>query len=287
MDFGRGGAMSDLTGTPEIPHDDLIQTARNLARNKGWPVFPCRPDKRPACPHGFKDATRDPAEISRLFRVDGAALIGIPTGAASGLDVLDIDIKHDAARAWLAMAEVMLPPTRTYRTMSGGAHLYFRHADGVANTQSKLARGIDSRGTGGYIIYWFAAGFECLDHTPPAPWPAWLLGALLRPPEPAPLPAPGRRYTGKGARPQAMVSRALDRVAGAAEGHRHDALRAAARTIGGLLDAVDLSRDHAAGLLLDAVIRAGGRAVDQRNAAATIRYGLDQGARAPLAVGGA
>ena len=279
--------MSDLTRTPEIPHDDLTQTARNLARNKGWPVFPCRHDKRPACPHGFKDATRDPAEISRLFRVDGAALIGVPTGPASGLDVLDIDIKHDAARAWLARAEAMIPPTRTFRTRSGGVHLYFRHADGVANSQSKLARGVDTRGTGGYIVFWFAAGLECLDHTPPAPWPAWLLTTLLRAPEPAPLPAPGRRYKGNGARPQAMVRRAMDRVAGAAEGHRHEVLRAAAYTIGGLLDAAGLSRNHAAELLLDAVIRAGGAAVDKRNSTATIRSGLDKGAASPLTLGGA
>ncbi len=276
-----------VDSVPPIPHDDLIQTARNLARNTGWPVFPCAETKRPACAHGFKDATRDPAEISRLFRVDGAALIAIPTGPASGLDVLDVDVKHDAARAWLAMAEAMIPPTRTFRTQSGGVHLYFRHAENVANTQSRLARGIDTRGSGGYVVYWFAAGLECLDHTPPAPWPSWLLSTLLRPPEPAPLPAPGRRYKGNGARPQAMVRRALDRVAGAAEGHRHDTLRAAARTIGGLLDAADLSRDHAAGLLLDAILRAGGAAVDQRNATATIRYGLDQGAASPLTLGAA
>lgn len=281
------GGIDTQGGLNGLANHDLIQTARNLARNTGWPVFSCRQDKRPACAHGFLDASTDPDEITRMFARPNAALIGIPTGPASGLDVLDIDIKHDAARAWLAMAETMIPPTRTFRTLSGGAHVYFRHADGVANTQSKLARGIDTRGTGGYVVFWFGAGFECLDHSPPAPWPAWLLSTLLRPPEPAPLPAPGRRYTGNGARPQAMVRRALDRVAGAAEGHRHRTLRAAARTIGGLLHTVDLSRSRAAELLLDAIVRAGGAAVDQRNATATIRYGLDQGAASPLTLGAA
>ena len=284
--------MSDLTGTPEIPHDDLIQTARNLARNANLPVFPCASNKAPAIPNsaggrGFLDASTDPDEIARMFSRRNAALIGIPTGAASGLDVLDVDIKHDASRAWLAMAEAMIPPTRTFRTVSGGVHLYFRHAQGLANTQSRLARGVDTRARGGYVVYWFAAGLECLDHTPPASWPDWLLTTLLRPAEPAPLPAPGRRYTGKGARPQAMVSRALDRVAGAAEGHRHEVLRAAAYTVGGLLDAAGLSRNHAAELLLDAVIRAGGAAVDKRNSTATIRSGLDKGAASPLTLGGA
>lgn len=274
-----------------MANHELIQTAHNIARNTGWPVFPCASNKAPAIPkseggRGFLDASTDPDEIARMFSRRNAALIGIPTGPASGLDVLDIDIKHDAARAWLAMAEIMIPPTRTFRTLSGGVHLYFRHAEGVANTQSKLARGVDTRGAGGYIVFWFAAGFECLDHSPLAPWPSWLLSTLLRPPEPLPARLHGRRYTGNGARPQAMVRRALDRVAGAAEGHRHDTLRAAARTIGGLLDAADLSRDHAAGLLLDAIVRAGGAAVDQRNATATIQYGLERGAAAPLTVGG-
>ncbi len=80
---------ADPPELPTIPHDELIQTAQNLARNCGLPVFPCRAEnKRPATPHGFKDASRDPTIIARLFRHPDAALIGIPTGEASGLSVL-------------------------------------------------------------------------------------------------------------------------------------------------------------------------------------------------------
>lgn len=32
------------------------------------PVFPVRADKRPACPHGLRDATSDPAGIRELWR---------------------------------------------------------------------------------------------------------------------------------------------------------------------------------------------------------------------------
>ena len=268
-----------------IGHNELGQIAQNIARNTGWAVFPCNEEKNPATPHGFLDASTDPIAIARMFKNRNAALIAIATGAASGVGGLDIDAKHDAALAWLAAAEPKLPPTRTYRTRSGGVHLLFRHKHGVNSTQSKLARGVDTRGDGGYLILWFAAGFECLDQTPPAPWPEWLLAALFRPADPLPVPTLGRRYKGKGARPEAMVSRALARVEAAAEGHRHETLRSAALTIGGLLAVVDLSRDAAAGFLLEAVLRAGGERIDQRNAISTIRWGLERGAASPLTQG--
>ena len=272
---------------PETDTVTLGRIATNIARNNAWAVFPCDAEKRPANAHGCLDATTDPYSIRQMFQNPKAALIAIATGAASGVDGLDIDIKHDAARAWLATAEPRLPPTRVYRTRSGGVHLLFRHTEGVRNTQSKLARGVDTRGNGGYLILWFAAGFECLDQTPPAPWPEWLLAALFRPVDPMPVPDLGRRYKGKGARPEAMVSRALARVEAAAEGHRHETLRSAALTIGGLLAAVDLSRDHAAGLLFEAVLRAGGERIDQRNALSTIAWGLERGAASPLMQGAA
>jgi hypothetical protein len=60
-----------------------------------------------------------------------------------------------------------------------------RHRDGVTNSQGKIAEGIDTRGEGGYAIFWFATGLVCLDHSPPAPWPAWLLRELKRQPPPA------------------------------------------------------------------------------------------------------
>lgn len=261
--------------------DELTRLAVNLARNCGYAVFPVKEDKRPATVHGFKEATRDPAEIMRLFRHPAAALIGVATGEASGVDVLDIDVKHNAARSWARAAEPRIPPTRIYGTRSGGFHFYLRHAPGVGCTNSKLARGIDTRGDGGYAIYWFAAGMWSYDDHPPATWPEWLLAALTRPPVPVPAPAV-RRYAGNGGQPQAMIRRALDRLASAAEGHRHDALRGAACTLGGLMDAAGLPASEAEALLLDAVLRAGGNRVDRTNAVSTIRWGLKRGGMSPL-----
>ena len=59
-----------------------------LLEGKVLPVFPCLANKKPATPHGFKDATADPAAIGELWRSHWGPLVGLPTGERSGLDVL-------------------------------------------------------------------------------------------------------------------------------------------------------------------------------------------------------
>jgi hypothetical protein len=199
--------------------DDALMIAGNVASRYGWAVFPCRLDKRPACPHGFKDASRDASEISALWRRYPGPLVGIATGAVSGVWVLDVDVKHQEAVDWWMAHNRLLLPTRAYRTRSGGVHCYFRDADGLPNSTRRPVLGIDVRGEGGYVVFWFAAGMECLDESPPAPWPAWLRRRVERPVAP---PAAGRGvWSGD---PDAGLRGLLDKVAGAAEGGRNDML---------------------------------------------------------------
>src|SRR5437763_1799333 len=153
---------------------EACSLAQNLAHNYGYAVFSCHQDKNPATLHGFKDATADPELIAKLWRRWPGPLIGVATGAASGISVLDVDIKGDEARGWWRQNEQRLPLTRTYRTRGGGLHLVFRHVPGILCRVGKPVLGIDVRGEGGYVIFWFAAGFECVDHAPAAPWPHWL-----------------------------------------------------------------------------------------------------------------
>jgi hypothetical protein len=191
---------------------EIAVLATNLALNCGWHVFPCRDDKRPACPHGFHAASNDPAAIEDLWRRCPGPLIGVATGAVSGADVLDIDVKHDAALAWWHSNRQRIPATRTFRTRSGGVHGYLIHASGVGCSAGKVAPGIDIRGDGGYVICWFAAGFGCLDHSPPARWPAWLLAELLPKPPPGPQRSMPRDRSGH------AIDGVLDRIATAAQG---------------------------------------------------------------------
>jgi hypothetical protein len=233
---------------------EVAQLAMNLARNLRWPVFPCGwESKAPTRPkskggNGFKDATRDPDEIAELWRRWYGGLIGIATGEVSGIDVLDIDVKHEIATKWWNAASKRVPPTRIYRTRSGGLHIYIQHAAGITNTQSKLAHGVDSRGDGGYAIYWFAAGFECLDHSPIAPWPTWLRDCLLWQPPKVVLPAAvmSPRHADK------AISGIIRHVATAREGERHKSLFWAGCRLRERVEAGQLSQHEATALLANA-----------------------------------
>jgi hypothetical protein len=152
---------------------DALNAAIALAA-EGRSVFPCLQTKAPACPNGFKVASTDPAVVRDLWRRYPGPLIGVPTGTASGFSVLDIDPKHFEAREWWIEQRDALPPTRTHRTRSGGLHLLYAHRDGVRNSVSKIAPGVDIRGRGGYIVWWPAAGLPVLRNVELAPWPTWL-----------------------------------------------------------------------------------------------------------------
>ncbi len=196
----------------------MMQLAQNLARNCHYAVFPCRNDKRPACPHGFQDAAHDAAHIAGLWRRFPAPLIGIATGTRSGISVLDLDQKHPEAHRWWQENHLLLLPTRTFETRSGGLHLYFQHRDGVGNSQGKICRGIDTRGNGGYVVAWFAAGLGCFDQMPPRPWPSWLLEDLIR--QPIPRPASAARTLNS----DRQIAGIMRRLSAAREGERNAVL---------------------------------------------------------------
>lgn len=117
----------------------------------GIPVFPCKGNKSPLVRNGFHDATTDAAVIRERWSRWPDALIGIPTGRASGVAVLDLDIKNGkdglaAIPEWKRMSPVKV------RTRSGGVHLYFKAEGAPRNTSDKIALGVDTRGEGGYVI---------------------------------------------------------------------------------------------------------------------------------------
>lgn len=124
---------------------NILEAALMYAR-QGWPVFPVkRADKRPYTVHGFKDATTDPEQIKKWWSTWPEANIGVPTGQVSGMFVVDVDNLDNAPPG--------LPPTRIARTGRGGMHILFKHPGvPVRNSQSALAKGVDVRGDGGYIV---------------------------------------------------------------------------------------------------------------------------------------
>src|SRR5215208_1459238 len=104
----------------------------------GLPVFSCKPDKSPNTPHGFNDAITDKQTLVEMFTQPGL-LIGMPTGAASGLTVVDIDPKNGGDKS---VGGLNIPRTRSAKTRSGGMHFYFKDA-GIGSSVSRLAPGVD------------------------------------------------------------------------------------------------------------------------------------------------
>src|SRR5699024_10131994 len=122
----------------------------------GVPVFPCAPGgKQPITRRGFHDATTDPAQVQAWWSRFPTANIGMPTGTASGVVVVDVDVHgvngydafHQARRAGLVNGWEAL-----VRSPTGGLHIYYRAADGEQPSWQAGRAGIDFRGDRGYII---------------------------------------------------------------------------------------------------------------------------------------
>jgi len=120
---------------------------------RGFPVFPCRPrGKEPLVEGGFHAATTDEWRIREWWRRWPEANIGVPTGAASGWLVVDIDPRNggdEALGAWLAKYG-RWAATCEATTGGGGRHILFRHVAGLRC--GPLALGVDLKTDGGYIV---------------------------------------------------------------------------------------------------------------------------------------
>ena len=128
--------------------------------HRGTPVFPTNPlDKKPLTANGFKDATADETQIRAWWQQWPNAMVAAPTGPASGMWVVDLDLdpvkKIDgiATLAQLIAQHGEIPKTLMTITPRGGRHL-ISAADNKAkirNSAGKIGPGIDVRGEGGYV----------------------------------------------------------------------------------------------------------------------------------------
>jgi len=149
--------------------------ALELAR-EGYKLFPCQDNKAPLTPNGFHDASADPSVIDYWWTRWPSALVGVPTGER--FCVIDCDLQHTEAQIWYSRANI--PATRTHTTRSGGRHLLFAPNDAVRCTAGKVHEHIDTRGRGGFIIWWPACGFDMMHENVLAEVPQFVLRALSR-----------------------------------------------------------------------------------------------------------
>ena len=262
----------------------------DVASKLGVPVFPCDSNKRPVIANGFKGAATDPSRIKAAFERDGAEMIGVPTGLASGWVVVDVDIKNGAqGRVWLDENADALPPTRTHKTRSGGLHLIFQNPSGteIRNSASRVAPGIDVRGEGGYVIVPPSEGYTVADATEPAEMPLWLIRACMKPERPEPVAyAPAPRIAARdGGTPyglQALDNECRD-IACAPDGRKHELLNKGAYSIGGLVSAGHIEQRAAWGALKAAMEVLLPRCEDPKAARRTLSEAFAAGMARPRA----
>lgn len=145
-------ALTQVAGTASP-----LETATAIGKF-GVPVFPCAVNgKKPLTPRGFHDATINLRQVEQWWTAVPQANIGVPTGAVSGVVVIDVDHGpmvngyESFDRAYHAglvsgWEMICLSP-------SGGMHAYFPATPGVEQRSWQAARaGVDFRGDGGYII---------------------------------------------------------------------------------------------------------------------------------------
>lgn len=124
-----------------------------------WAVFPVdRMTKKPLTPHGCNDAKKDPGAVRFWWNKYPDASIGVATGSASGIIIIDEDIDRDKDKdgvheVYLWEKEnAPLPDTVCDITGRGGTHLFYSYdGDQIRNTTG-LLDGVDVRGEGGYVI---------------------------------------------------------------------------------------------------------------------------------------
>jgi hypothetical protein len=163
---------------------------------RGIPVFPCNPrDKHPYCATGFHAANTNETWIKLWWRQLPNAMIGIPTGPASGMWVFDVD--QDPKRAIdgrTALHELVtrhgpLPITLTSQTPRGGVQHFFKwNGARIRNSVGKIGPGLDVRGDGGYVVLppsvrEDGVAYRWQDPSlPPVEAPAWLIEEAIKAP---------------------------------------------------------------------------------------------------------
>jgi predicted P-loop ATPase len=136
-----------------------LRAAIKYATKYGWAVFPVNPKtKKPLTPHGCKDAKKGVGPITAWWRKWPNAGVGVATGSASNIIVIDEDMDPDKGidgcfemNRW-EKENGELPETPRALTGRGGVHLYYHYTGTDIKNRAGILDGVDVRGEGGYII---------------------------------------------------------------------------------------------------------------------------------------
>jgi hypothetical protein len=187
--------------------------------NLGIPVFPCVPGgKQPLTPNGFHDATSSARVVHQWWQRTPDANIGLPTGARTGILVVDIDV-HAGGSGFAAFERARSAGLARHwgwlvRTPSGGIHAYYPSVpDHEQRSWQVPSAHVDFRGDGGYVIAppsrnevnGAIRAYDVIAVTtqPAKPLDAVELRQFLEPPRQRPV-APPSGLPPRGCRPEAL-----------------------------------------------------------------------------------
>jgi len=158
-----------------MSNKEMLEAALDYA-SRGNPVFPCK-GKQPLIKGGFKGATTEEKQIREWWGKWPDASIGLPTGETSGLWVVDVDCYKEGVQDLHELfAEHELPETKTARTGKGGRHYYFEfNGKDIRCSIGTIAKGIDVKANGGYVIAPPSPGYEWENDVSAVPAPSWLV----------------------------------------------------------------------------------------------------------------
>lgn len=194
----------------------------------------------------------------------------IPTGKITDLLVLDVDIKGGGHET---IKQYPIPETRTQRTISGGTHYFFRYPrDGkVYGNRVRFLPGLDTRGDGGYVVYYGA------DNTPIADAPQWLCDLVHQAPQVPANSAATIRVDPSVA--EGIIQSSLEAIRQAPEGERNNTLNTESFKVAQLVASQSIPKEYAEQILFKAAIESG---LDRYESWRTIQSAIRGGAAKPL-----
>ncbi len=299
--------------TTAAPPNPRLQAALAHAR-RGRPVFPVywparghcgcgdaecsSPAKHPIgelAPHGSKNATTSAPVLRAFWQHSPLANVGMATGIASGVTVLDVDGDKGGYETLARLEGEHSQIAHTQRVVTAsGEHIYLKYpVVHLRNTASVLGPGLDVRCCGGYVVtvgavHWTGVPYQWREghdpnSAPIADCPTWMLELLIEKPV-APRPV-SRPYTRSASSNVRYVERAVEselaELAASANGTRNNRLNVAAFNLGQFVGAGELDRFTVEGALLDGALNVG---LTEREAQQTIRSGIEAGIREPRVI---
>ena len=258
----------------------------------GWQVIPLNPRAKTPAVKGWQQCRPDADALARHAAIGGN--IGIVTGVASGVIVLDLDSPDAIAEAkWRG-----LQPTIAAQT-GKGLHLYYQHPGGKVTNRAGILPGMDIRGDGGFVVApesihpsgarysWIIAPGD----RPLASVPDWLAYLLTRPARAQGVKHPVTRLStwhrsirGQSCRdPRELLERIAQAIRCAPCGQQEKTLNDSAFLIGRLVAGDELDPVTARNKLIEAGSAMSSHDLDRPWTVATVIDKIDRA----LAAGGA